>query len=91
MESPEGQHSTQLCLLPGVHQNEVLDIENAHDVMAAALVHRDAREAALVDGQHGRKVQPRTHLQQETVLQRSHDIRHPVRSHLASAQTLTGA
>lgn len=45
MHSPEGQHSINLQLIIRVHQDEVLGIQNAHNVLTAALIHRYAREA----------------------------------------------
>jgi len=45
----EAEHRRDFNLVVRVDENQVLGEEDAHDVLAVYLVHRDAGEAALVD------------------------------------------
>ncbi|KFO62150.1 hypothetical protein N302_13664, partial [Corvus brachyrhynchos] len=69
----------------GVHEGQVLDVEDVHDVGALVLVDRDARVAALHDLGHGVEVQDGVAVDHEAVLQRGHHVLHRLGAQLQRA------
>lgn len=75
--TPEGQDGPNFNCIIRVDQNQVLGVQNRHDVLPLALKDGDAREAGLVDGQNRLERQPQALVEHETLLQGCHDILDP--------------
>ncbi|KFQ53796.1 hypothetical protein N333_04133, partial [Nestor notabilis] len=59
-----------------VHESQVLDVQDVHDVGTLLLIDRDAGVAALHDLRHGVEVQDGIAVDHEAVLQRGHHVLH---------------
>ena len=68
-----------------VHEGQVLDEEDVHDVGALVLVHGDPGVAALHDLGHGVEVQHGVAVDHEAVAERRHDILHRLGPELQGA------
>mmetsp|Transcript_31539 Transcript_31539/g.53001 ORF Transcript_31539/g.53001 Transcript_31539/m.53001 type:complete len:523 (+) Transcript_31539:586-2154(+) len=72
----KGQYRPHLHLIVRVHQNQILNEEDADNVRSRGLVNWDAGETTLVDFKHDLESEPRVELHHEALVQIGHHLFH---------------